>query len=388
MNIKKYEVADSNLLDHILNNITSAVFLINENAEIQAYNKTFAKLFQIEDQEELTEVLFGNVIRCHYPEQVDACGELPQCKICAIRNSITTTIREDKNIDDLVFAQEIWNNDVSTKRHFKFSTRAINSDDVKLALVILDDITELENQKALLEEQNKKLLEMNELKNRFVGIAAHDLRNPIAAIQGCSMIMAKTLGSSSQEDTVQLLNIISEKSQFSLNLIDDLLDITKIESGESEMVVEENDYAEMLLTNARIYKLLADIKKLDVVLEIKGYMPRFKFNKNKIEQALNNLVDNAIKYSDEGSQIKIETFQDNGFVVTKVIDRGFGIPEHELTEIFKPFHRGQVDPNNKSKSTGLGLAIVKKIIESHNGEIMVESEVGKGSVFTYLLPIK
>jgi signal transduction histidine kinase len=184
-----------------------------------------------------------------------------------------------------------------------------------------------------------------------------------------------------------LLEIISEKSQFSLNLIGDLLDITKIESGESETAMEENDLAELLLSNAKIYKILADQKNLDVVVELKGKLPRFKFHKGKIEQALNNLVDNAIKYSNEGTLIKIEAYQDNGLIVTRIIDQGQGIAEHELTEIFKPFYRANIDPNNKHKSTGLGLAIVKKIVENHRGEVVVESEPGKGSVFTMLLPI-
>jgi signal transduction histidine kinase len=387
MNIKKYEVADSSILDHILDNITSAVFLVNDDAEILAFNKTFARLFQIGDQEELTEVLFGNIIRCQATKQIQACGSLPQCKICDIRNAIHATIRNKENLNDLVFPQEIWDQGVSSIKYFKISTRPINDGDSTLALVILDDITELESKKAMLEEQNRKLLEMNELKNRFVGIAAHDLRNPIAAIQGCSTIMSRTLDSSTREEINQLLEIISEKSQFSLNLIGDLLDITKIESGESETAMEENDLAELLLSNAKIYKILADQKNLDVVVELKGKLPRFKFHKGKIEQALNNLVDNAIKYSNEGTLIKIEAYQDNGLIVTRIIDQGQGIAEHELTEIFKPFYRANIDPNNKHKSTGLGLAIVKKIVENHRGEVVVESEPGKGSVFTMLLPI-
>jgi nitrogen-specific signal transduction histidine kinase len=188
MNIKKYEIADSDILDHILDNITSAVLLVNDDAEIQAFNKTFARMFRLDEKEELKDMLFGNVIKCNSILQMQACGSLPQCKICDIKNAIQATIRRKEKINNLILQQEVWDNGTAII-NLKISTRPINYGDTTLALVIMDDITELEKQKALLQEQNRKLLEMNEIKNRFVSIAAHDLRNPIAAIQGCSTIM-------------------------------------------------------------------------------------------------------------------------------------------------------------------------------------------------------
>jgi signal transduction histidine kinase len=110
-------------------------------------------------------------------------------------------------------------------------------------------------------------------------------------------------------------------------------------------------------------------------------------DRNKIEQVLNNLISNAIKYSYPNTTIRIEVLRQGDFVVTKVIDQGQGIPADELPHVFKPFQKASTKPTAGEKSTGLGLAIVKKIIEGHQGEIGVESEVGKGSTFFFRLPL-
>jgi signal transduction histidine kinase len=103
---------------------------------------------------------------------------------------------------------------------------------------------------------------------------------------------------------------------------------------------------------------------------------------------LNNLISNAIKYSHSDTTIRIEVFKEKSFVVTRVIDQGQGIPENELPHVFKPFQKASTKPTAGEKSTGLGLAIVKRIIEGHQGEIGVKSEVGKGSIFFFKLPCR
>jgi signal transduction histidine kinase len=116
-------------------------------------------------------------------------------------------------------------------------------------------------------------------------------------------------------------------------------------------------------------------------------IPPIGFDQNKIEQVLNNLISNAIKYSHPHTTITIEVLKEKAFVVTNVIDQGQGIPQDELPHVFKAFQKTSTKPTAGEKSTGLGLAIVKKIVEGHQGEIGVESEVGKGSTFFFKLPL-
>jgi signal transduction histidine kinase len=129
--------------------------------------------------------------------------------------------------------------------------------------------------------------------------------------------------------------------------------------------------------------------KKNQLLEFNSSLQKFYMviDRNKIEQVLNNLIANAMKYSFENTKILVDVSVENRELVTKVIDEGQGIPKAELDKIFHPFQTTSVKSTANEKSTGLGLAIVKKIIESHHGSVSVESEVGKGSVFTFRLPV-
>jgi signal transduction histidine kinase len=166
------------------------------------------------------------------------------------------------------------------------------------------------------------------------------------------------------------------------------LDISKIESGRLELEIAQNDYIDFLNKNIELNKYFANEKGMSINLGPRGEIPFVDFDKNKIEQLLNNLISNAIKYSYPNTEINIEVKREGEFVLTKVIDQGQGIPEDELPDIFKAFQRASTKPTAGEKSTGLGLAIAKKIVEGHKGEIWVESKFGKGSTFYFTLPIK
>jgi two-component system OmpR family sensor kinase len=133
--------------------------------------------------------------------------------------------------------------------------------------------------------------------------------------------------------------------------------------------------------------MLARNKSQSVVLETSLSEINFCFDKNKIEQVLNNLLGNAMKYSAANTQIQIEVTSTDHWMTTKIVDEGQGIPQDELGKVFHPYQTTSVKATANEKSIGLGLAIVKKIIESHHGEVGVKSEVGKGSVFSFKIPI-
>ncbi|MDD2281683.1 MAG: HAMP domain-containing sensor histidine kinase, partial [Bacteroidales bacterium] len=172
-----------------------------------------------------------------------------------------------------------------------------------------------------------------------------------------------------------------------LSLLNDLLDISKIEAGKLDLKKDEIDYNAFVAQNIRMNELLAKSKGIKIVsdLEVRGLI--VSVDEEKINQVLNNLIGNAIKYSYPGSTITVKVFKEINQLVTQVIDNGQGIPEKEIEGLFYPFKQTSVRPTSGETSHGLGLAIVKKIIEGHNGHVGVSSEFGKGSVFSFILPI-
>lgn len=252
---------------------------------------------------------------------------------------------------------------------------------------IIHDITERKQAEEALRQSNVQLRELNNQKNEFLGMAAHDLRNPIAVIQNASHVLSSYASENLSEKQKEFLKKIYDTSKFMLELLNSLLDISKIESGKLELEITENNYPEFVTKNVEFNKFFATEKGMSVDSVISDDIPPVDFDRNKIEQVLNNLISNAIKYSHPNTMIRIEVLKEKGFVLTKVIDQGQGIPENELPHVFKPFQKASTKPTGGEKSTGLGLAIVKKIVEGHRGMIGVESEVGKGSTFFFRLPL-
>ncbi|MGK7395484.1 MAG: ATP-binding protein [Candidatus Cyclobacteriaceae bacterium M3_2C_046] len=374
-------------LNYILDSISSAVFIVNSDVEIVACNRRFLELFKTQEEKILGQI-FGNAVGCNNSIEENAiCGQSLKCDVCVLRNSLLATLRQRQINKDQYFENSFIINGELHQKHFRFSTKNLFHQDENLVLVIIDDITEIELQKRKLEENNNHLLDLNDQKNKFLGIAAHDLRNPIAAIQACSSILLKTLQIDPGDDNQKLLEIINEKSIFAIRLINDLLDISKIESGHLNLNLEKEDYLEFIRRNTDYNKIIALKKSININLRIQGQLPAFSFDKNKIEQVLNNLVGNAIKFSQPHSEITIGVERFKKYIITWIKDQGTGIPESELKNIFQPFHRLSTEINQQERGTGLGLAIVKKIIEGHQGHVKVQSELGKGSQFSFSLPI-
>lgn len=238
-----------------------------------------------------------------------------------------------------------------------------------------------------LELLNARLLDLNKEKNSYIGMVAHDLRNPIGIAEAFSGMLLEDFDGLTKSSQLEYIGLINKSCSFSLDLIHQFLDISKIEAGIFELNLSRQDYISAVSENVRQNEMLAKNKNQEII--VKTDLPEipFCFDKNKIEQVLNNLLGNAIKYSHANTRIVIEikTFPD--WVLTRIIDEGQGIPDEEIEHVFHPFKTTSVKATSNEKSTGLGLAIVKKIIESHNGTVAVESEVGKGSVFSFKLPL-
>jgi two-component system OmpR family sensor kinase len=245
---------------------------------------------------------------------------------------------------------------------------------------------ELANAQRELAKQNFELERLNRLKTQFLGMAAHDLRSPIGHILSFSELLREEAAAALTQEQLEFLSIIRSSSEFMLQLIDDFLDVASIESGNLNLDRRLTDPRKLLEHNVSLNAVLAQKKHIQVALQIEGALPALSLDEGKIEQVLNNLISNAIKFSQPGTTVTVRAAAEGGGVRIAVRDQGPGIPDSERGKLFQPFGKTSVRSTAGESSTGLGLAIVRKIVEGHGGRIWVESQVGVGSVFLFTLP--
>lgn len=254
---------------------------------------------------------------------------------------------------------------------------------------ILNKFTQLNNElidtKRELVKKNGELLQLNILKNQFIGMAAHDLRNPLGNILNYSEFLEEE-STNLTEDQIEFVQEIKSLSFFMLNLVTDLLDVSTIETGEITLHEKEIDLIPIVQKLIYINKLSADKKNIKITFKSEVQSLPLIADKEKIVQVLTNLITNAIKFSFNNTEIKINIVIKESNALVTVKDEGQGIKESEIKLLFKPFQRTSSKSTGGEKSTGLGLFIVRKIVEAHNGKVWAESEYGKGSCFNFTLP--
>jgi two-component system phosphate regulon sensor histidine kinase PhoR len=239
------------------------------------------------------------------------------------------------------------------------------------ALLVMNDITRL-----------KKL---ENLRSEFVANVSHEIKTPLTAINASvETLLESGIG---KDDADQLLKIIGRHTERLTSIVDDILSLSKLEDEKQK---DAGKFSETLVENI-IEAALADCREK---AELKRISLNVNCNKNivgvmnssLIEQALVNLIDNAIKYSEPQSSVEIESCRENGNILISVKDHGCGISEKHLPRVFERFYRVDRARSRKLGGTGLGLSIVKHIANVHGGKVEVESVVGKGSKFTIILP--
>ncbi len=231
-------------------------------------------------------------------------------------------------------------------------------------------------------ESERTLIELNDLKNRFLGMAAHDLRSPLSTILGMSeLLISEELDAETTTEFHQTIHSVSEQM---LALIEDLLDVSVIESGKFSLEFVEVDLVDLIERTVHQVSVLADRKSISLVMNLVPAV--VECDAKRIAQVIDNLISNAIKFSlpDTRTTIRLTALAES--VLIEVEDQGQGIPETELDQLFGAFHKLSVRPTGDERSTGLGLSIVKKIVQAHHGNIDVSSRQGEGSCFSVELP--
>jgi len=235
-----------------------------------------------------------------------------------------------------------------------------------------------------LEKANRQ----NERKTQILGMAAHDLLNPIAVIQGYGQILESKISELLTTKQREYLMGIQTASEFMLGLVNDLLDAAKIESGNLELERELTNLVPIITQGISFNRPLADSKQIKFLFDYDENIPQIMVDSSKIQQVLNNLISNPIKYSHSHTTIKVRLTKDENDIVISVKDEGQGIPENERDKLFQAFSKTSVRGTAGEQSTGLGLLICRQIVEAHCGKIWLESKVDVGSTFYVSLPIE
>ena len=243
---------------------------------------------------------------------------------------------------------------------------------------------DLSNAMREIQKQNAELSQLNNLKNEFLGMAAHDLRTPIANIYSFSDLALLDTEKLDAE-LLQYLTEIKALAEFMMELLSDLLDITVIESGNLHLKREPVSLAVILDRAIRLHALMAVKKGVRIIAQLETDERAVNVDSLKVAQVCNNLINNAIKFSSSNSEILVTAGYGDSECWFEVIDHGPGIEASQVAHIFDPFRKGSLQPAG-NKGHGLGLAISKKIVDAHGGRLHVQSIPGQGATFRVTLP--
>ncbi|WP_077214212.1 two-component system histidine kinase PnpS [Bacillus dakarensis] len=332
-------------LGTLIENMGSGLILIDSRGYINLVNRTYKEVFNVK-QEEYLNRLYYEVIE--HKEVTD------------IIEQIFMTEQRVKKQMHLSLSIE--------RRHFEiYGAPIIGINDVwKGILLVFHDITEL-----------KKL---EQVRKDFVANVSHELKTPITSIKGFS----ETLLDGAMEDKNTLeafLNIILKESDRLQSLIQDLLDLSKIEQQGYSLSIGDINLVQLLQEVLPILKGKAAEKNIELVFETTNQNMELEGDLYRLKQVFINLITNAITYTPNEGKVTISIDEDSSYIITTIKDTGIGISKEELPRIFERFYRIDKARSRNSGGTGLGLAIVKHLVEAHNGQIIVASEVGKGTTF-------
>ena len=338
-------------LKTIINCMANGVMVTNRNMEIVLYNPALMRLLEI-------------------TEHVDS--PIPVNEIIKDKNILKALndVQSAESSERKAISQEIELNKNCLRA---ISAPAFGPDNMVVGTVtVLEDITAFK--------------ELDEMKSDFVNMVAHELRSPIVAIRQQNSVLLEGLAGPLQQKQQEFLERGMLKIDQLLELINDLLDIAKIEAGKHIQHQTPTDIGKIIIDTMTFLEQRAEAQGIKLVHKLEDTQP-VQADPKRIEEVFSNLVTNAINYSPEGGMVTVSAHCLSDFMEIKVADTGVGIPESEIPKIFDKFYRVKDPRTRKVMGTGLGLSIVKGIIEAHNGTIEVESKKGEGTTFRILLPL-
>jgi len=348
--LRRSAVDERNKTMAIIENLTDGVILLNKKKQIEIINSPATELFNIGKKEAIGKCFVDLLDIENIPEIK---------KILIDKDRIKNIYREEvTTLDGL---------------HLEITSVLLKDEiEEKGFLIIIHDVTK------------EKLIE--KMKTEFVSVAAHQLRTPLSTIKWTiRMILDGDVGEVSEEQR-ELLEQTYISNERMIRLINDLLDVSRIEEGRLLYNQEDTQIEDVL--DSVIEASQEMLRNKNMVLEVnKKETPKVKIDKEKIGVVIQNLLENAIKYTEQGGKIKITLDNDEKNVIFKIEDSGVGIPKSQQDRIFTKFFRAENVTRMETDGTGLGLYTTKNIVQAHKGQIWFESEENKGTTFYFTIPI-
>ena len=299
---------------------------------------------------------------------------------------IASNLMELNKKDKISWTQEYLNNDIGETRYLEITAYHTEFGSLKRIVIVISDRSEERKLQNALSSSLEIAKNANAAKSNFLANMSHDIRTPMNAIVGYSTLLIKD--ADDKNKIIEIGKKITYSSQHLLSLINDVLDMSKIESGRTSLNSDKVDVSEVINNISEIVLVQTKSKKQSFEIKTKGNIPSYIYaDKLRLTQILLNLLSNAVKYTEKNGTISlvVEGYGNNGqtchlrFIVS---DNGQGMSSEFVEKIFKPFSRETNSMTNKIQGTGLGMSITKSIIDLMGGTIDIQSELGKGSVFT------
>lgn len=263
---------------------------------------------------------------------------------------------------------------------------------VTQVMLVIEDVTDVTKLEQEVIDTNKrlrlavrKLKTVDKMKDDFLNLISHELKTPLTPIRGyLELLLDEDIGKINEKQR-EAVEISLRRVQHLRRLIDDIVDISMIESKKMKFNMKHIDLSKVVEDTIKGMKVLADEKQIEILKNTPGPL-HVKADETRMAQLLSNLIDNAIKFSTKGSKIMISAEKEDRGLHVKVSDTGYGIPKRHHKKIFEKFYQVDNSSTREFGGTGLGLLICKKIIKEHGGDIWVESKLGEGSIFHFTLP--
>jgi signal transduction histidine kinase/DNA-binding NarL/FixJ family response regulator/HPt (histidine-containing phosphotransfer) domain-containing protein len=378
------------------------MLLTDEHVVIKQANDVAEKLAR-KEMAELVGTAPGEGLRCiHSSDDTQGCGHGPACSQCEVRNAIEAVLRTGESVKGAEMQATLTADGERTNLWLAVSVERINLDDGRHVIMILNDITECKESENKLQDMNEQLVRAtarandlaaqaqcaNAAKSQFLANMSHEIRTPMNAIVGFSDLLSKEDLTDQQKDSV---DIIRESAKNLLNLINHILDFSKIEAGQLVTEMIDCSLGKLLNSLESMMTPQAMKKSLDFRIVVSDDLPaRILSDPHRLQQCLVNLVNNALKFTDQGHvDVKVSLLEDKGqyFIRFDVEDTGIGIPKHRHEAIFDSFRQADGSTSRKYGGTGLGLTVTRQLADLLGGQLSLTSEPGKGSVFSLVIPM-
>lgn len=379
MGIKKTDLKESNdFLYTLFNNITSAIFIVDSDLIIRNFNDSFRSLF-LEESSQIEEGLCGNVLGCKYAveESVD-CGNTTNCDKCNLRNALLKSLVDQVPTYKSKLVRSFYISGIKTEKHLQYTTKYIMYEGSEMVLVIVDDITKFEEQKAELED-------INSSKDRFLSILAHDLKGPLNSLAGFLNMLINHIDDLEKTEIIDLGVQLDQRVNNLKQLLQNLLDWAHSKTGGHKYDFKSVEITNMIQENINLFKTIAEEKEimLNYGCDDKVYA---YCDYDSINTVIRNLLSNALKFTQSNGTVSLHVERDASFVRVEIRDNGVGMEEAIIENLFTLNHNTTMKGTANEEGTGLGLVLCNEFARKNNARLEVKSVPQKGSVFTLCLP--